>query len=104
MSPAVPGDDFDCQTCGACCAYSADWPRFSMESDAELALIPEEFVAADFSGMRCENDRCSALDGTLGQHVGCRIYAVRPQVCRTCLPGDDECLTARQALSTRVLL
>ena len=45
---------FDCQSCGACCSYSAEWPRFSMEDDSQLDRIPEKFVAADLSGMRCE--------------------------------------------------
>jgi|GEM_PF-3617121 len=26
--------NWDCQTCGACCSYSSEWPRFTMESDA----------------------------------------------------------------------
>lgn len=89
--------EFDCQSCGACCAYSAEWPRFSLESDEQLALIPEAFVAADLSGMRCENDRCLALAGEIGKHVACTIYAVRPEVCRACMPGDPECLMAREA-------
>lgn len=86
----------DCQSCGACCAYSSDWPRFSMETDEDLDLIPAEYVAADLGGMRCEEDRCTALGGKLGVHVSCKIYAVRPIVCRTCMPGDDECLMARE--------
>ncbi|MEY9533333.1 Fe-S-cluster containining protein [Sinorhizobium fredii] len=48
--------------------------------------------------MRCENDRCTALEGALGKFVACKVYAVRPIVCRTCMPGDDECLMARQRL------
>jgi len=86
---------FDCQSCGACCSYSQEWPRFSMESDEEIALIPAAMVAENGSGMRCENDRCTALKGELGKHVGCTIYAVRPIVCRDCQPGDEECLIAR---------
>ena len=104
MTLAVPNEDFDCQTCGACCNYSADWPRFSLETDEEIERIPEDYISADLGGMRCEGDRCSALSGTLGVHVGCGIYAVRPIVCRTCMPGDDECLMARQRLSQSVLL
>ena len=88
---------FDCQSCGACCAYSADWPRFSLESDEELDRIPAELVASDLSGMRCEADRCTALLGIVGERVGCAIYAARPHVCRACEPGDDECLMARAA-------
>jgi Fe-S-cluster containining protein len=88
---------FLCQECGACCAYSSDWPRFSIESEAELALIPERHVADNQSGMRCDGDRCTALSGEIGKHTACTIYAVRPDVCRVCLPGDPECLIARAA-------
>lgn len=104
MTLVVPAEDFDCQTCGACCSYSEDWPRFSLETEADLDRIPPQYVSADLGGMRCEGNRCAALSGTLGVHVGCQIYAVRPLVCRTCMPGDDECLMARQALSQKVLL
>lgn len=93
MSPEL----FDCQSCGACCSTSADWPRFSTEPDEALDLIPEAFVSADLSGMRCENDRCLALAGTVGRHTACTIYAVRPVVCRECQPGDPECFIARAA-------
>jgi hypothetical protein len=86
-----------CQTCGACCAYSRAWPRFSLESDEEIALIPEKLIAADGSGMKCEGERCAALAGTVGDEVACAIYAVRPIVCRDCLPGDDACTMARAA-------
>jgi Fe-S-cluster containining protein len=37
-----------------------------------------------------------ALIGEVGKSTACRIYAARPEVCRACLPGDRECLTARQ--------
>lgn len=87
---------YDCQTCGACCDYSALWPRFSTESDAELAAIPAEFIACDEAGMRCTGNRCAALDGRVGERVVCTIYVVRPHVCRACQPGDDACLMARE--------
>ncbi|OAF16125.1 Fe-S oxidoreductase [Bradyrhizobium centrolobii] len=85
-----------CQACGACCAYSANWPRFSIESDEELALIPEQLVNDRQSGMRCDGDRCSALQGEIGKATSCGIYAARPEVCRTCMPGDAECAMARR--------
>ena len=88
---------FDCQSCGACCAYAADWPRFSTEEDAELDRIPEALVATDLSGMRFENGRCAALTGEVGKHTACGIYDARPHVCRACMPGDPECLIARAA-------
>jgi len=89
--------DFDCQTCGACCSYSSSWPRFSTEPDADLDRLPARFVAVDQSGMRCHDNRCSALDGTVGSGTSCLVYEIRPQVCRDCLPGDAECLEARAA-------
>jgi Fe-S-cluster containining protein len=86
-----------CQTCGACCSYARTWPRFTLENEADIALIPEALVAADGSGMRCEGERCMALAGTIGVETACTIYAVRPIVCRDCLPGDDACTMARAA-------
>lgn len=89
--------ELDCQACGACCSYSSEWPRFTTESEEDLDLLPAQFVSADQSGMRCDGERCSALSGTIGKHVSCVIYGLRPDVCRTCLPGDDACSTARKA-------
>ena len=80
-----------CQACGACCSYSQNWPRFTTEDDAALDLIAEKFVNEKLSGMRCDGDRCSALSGQIGVATSCAIYAGRPYVCRTCMPGDAEC-------------
>jgi Fe-S-cluster containining protein len=56
--PVSLDESFDCQSCGACCAYSADWPRFSLETDEELDLIPAEYVSADLGGKSCEDYSC----------------------------------------------
>ena|ERR1700754_1277607 len=85
-----------CQSCGACCSYSANWPRFTVEDDAALDLIPAKYVNERLSGMRCDGNRCSALTGDVGVATSCAIYAMRPEVCRTCLPGDAECNMARR--------
>jgi hypothetical protein len=95
-APPDPLPEDLCQSCGACCATSADWPRFSLESDEALARIPDALVADGGSGMRCEGDRCCALQGVVGASTACGIYAVRPDVCRECQPGDAECLIARR--------
>ena len=29
----------ECRACGACCSFSPEWPRFSLESDADLDRI-----------------------------------------------------------------
>ena len=85
-----------CQSCGACCAYSRDWPRFTVESDDEIAAIPRYLLDDDGSGMRWVRGRCAALDGEVGVGTACGIYEHRPAVCRGCQPGDEECLHARR--------
>jgi Fe-S-cluster containining protein len=85
-----------CRSCGACCAFSRTWPRFSLEDDADLARIPRAFVDETESRMRCRGDRCSALVGDVGVATACAVYAVRPDVCRACRPGDDACRMARR--------
>jgi hypothetical protein len=92
----APNSDNVCRTCGACCSYSADWPRFSLESDARLDRIPRELVGDGERGMRCTGTRCAALIGSVGQSTSCAIYALRPNVCRACAPGDPECREARR--------
>lgn len=87
---------YDCQSCGACCAYSRDWPRFSLETDAEIARIPAQYVNDAVGCMLSIDNRCTALAGKLGEHVACQVYEVRPIVCRDCQPGDEECLIARR--------
>jgi Fe-S-cluster containining protein len=93
-----------CQSCGACCFYSEKWPRFTTEDDAALDLIPLEYVNEWQSGMRCDGDRCSALSGDIGVATSCAIYAIRPEVCRTCMPGDAECTMARRRHGLPVLM
>ena len=85
-----------CRSCGACCAFSAEWPRFSLESEIDLDRIPPAFVDDGRARMRCSGNRCMALVGAIGVETACAIYDARPDVCKACLPGDDACLTARQ--------
>jgi Fe-S-cluster containining protein len=101
---ASPGvrSDFDCKSCGACCSYSSDWPRFSTEDDAQLHRIPAKLVAANQAGMRCDGARCSALAGKVGTATACTIYEIRPDVCRACMPGGEDCRMARKAFGLPV--
>lgn len=94
-APAPDSGGDACQACGACCATDPTWPRFSLETEDELALIPLALVAQNQAGMRCEGDRCVALAGEVGKATRCTIYDARPQVCRSCMPGDDACVIAR---------
>ncbi|MFZ2065886.1 MAG: YkgJ family cysteine cluster protein [Xanthobacteraceae bacterium] len=86
----------DCRTCGACCSFSAEWPRFSLESDAQLNQIPRSLVHAGQGRMKCTGDRCAALIGEVGISTACAVYSLRPDVCKSCLPGDDACQMARR--------
>lgn len=89
------GNSSPCTVCGACCAYSDEWPRFTIEDDATLDRIPAEMVNDQLSGMRCDGVRCLALVGQIGVATSCAIYADRPDVCRACEPGDHACDMAR---------
>jgi Fe-S-cluster containining protein len=105
MDSAGPDEsESPCQACGACCSYSQNWPRFTTEDEADLDRIPEQFVNERLSGMRCDGDRCSALSGKVGEATACTIYAMRPEVCRTCMPGDPECAMARKRHGLAVLV
>jgi hypothetical protein len=95
VAPDWTQTDDICRSCGACCSYSADWPRFSLESEAQLARIPPALIAESEGGMRCTGVRCAALVGVVGRSTSCAIYPVRPDVCVACLPGDASCLEAR---------
>ena len=91
-------DGAACRSCGACCAFSPEWPRFSLEDNDQLDAIPAALISADVSGMRCDvGGRCSALLGEVGRATECAVYALRPDVCRACVPGGGDCITARQA-------
>ena len=45
--------------------------------------------------MRCEGDRCAALQGEVGNGTASGV-PLRPLVCRDCLPGDEACAIARR--------
>ena len=86
-----------CRACGACCAYSAEWPRFGLETEEQIEAIPREYVDDARGTIRCVGNRCIALQGEVGVATLCTLYAVRPEVCRACLPGDEACAIARRA-------
>ncbi|HJR23616.1 MAG TPA: YkgJ family cysteine cluster protein [Dongiaceae bacterium] len=94
-STRLPESASPCWTCGACCSFAPDWPRFTTEEDSALDRIPGLLVAADLSGMRCNGNRCSALVGEVGISTSCMIYDARPDVCRACVAGDEACGMAR---------
>ncbi|HEY0833449.1 MAG TPA: YkgJ family cysteine cluster protein [Azospirillum sp.] len=90
MAPAVQPVP-DCQSCGACCAYSWEWPTFVGVRDGEG--IPAHLK--EDGRMRCDGDRCAALIGTIGVEVQCRVYEDRPLVCMEFAAGSDACRAVR---------
>jgi uncharacterized protein len=85
-----------CRSCGACCSFSRDWPRFTTEDECDLDRIPRVFADHHLGRMQCDGDRCAALVGEVGISTSCAVYSVRPVVCRACEPGDEACQLARQ--------
>lgn len=86
--------DSPCTSCGACCAYSHDWPEFCEEDDLEG--IPESMCDCESGRMKCIGDRCVALVGEIGVAVGCSVYASRPGVCKAFEAGSQACAEVRR--------
>lgn len=100
---------YDCQPCGACCRNPAfnrehglvDYVQvFPADALFKMKGLRATLTARNGDGewhMRMnERDRCVALEGEIGHHTACGIYALRPGVCRRVEPGDDKCIIARQ--------
>jgi uncharacterized protein len=93
---------FDCQTCGACCAYfrvSFYWaetdahPQGSVPKAMTKSISPYHVA---MQGTTIKPPRCVALDGNIGESVGCSIYEKRSSTCREFEMGTDECIKARR--------
>lgn len=104
---------FDCQACGACCTNTARNRALGtleyIEVTREDALYREAREMLRALGARStdgrwhltlvgEEQRCTALEGELGEGVSCGIYRLRPSGCRQVEAGDGECLEARRRL------
>ncbi len=100
----------DCQRCGACCHNSAQNLREGSEDWIEVA--DDETIVRRRRGAALlvrgadghhhmklvDGGRCIALRGSIGKHVTCSIYDVRPRPCRRVQPGDPDCMRAREEL------
>ena len=99
----------DCRRCGACCCNRdeniAEGHAWYIDIGDDCSLLKkkalvQKHVVEDAEGqpwLKMNPDgRCSALAGSLGRFVTCRIYGDRPQGCRRIQPGDPECLAARR--------
>ncbi|MEQ1506596.1 MAG: YkgJ family cysteine cluster protein [Myxococcota bacterium] len=90
-SPGEPADGWihPCLTCGACCAafrVSFYWAE-PVPEERTVRISP--FRAA-MAGTEGHPPRCLALGGTIGERVGCVIYADRPSPCREFAPAWED--------------
>lgn len=95
-----------CQSCGACCcAFRVDFHAAELAGGAfawgkgvptEMTL-PLTGTLVRMKGTDAPG-HCIALDGELGEHVACTLYAERPGPCRELEEGSDACLRARRKL------
>jgi Fe-S-cluster containining protein len=101
--------EFDCRTCGACCANLPSNRAEGFVSWVEIADDDRIFTRADLVRKHVVRDadnvphlrlaadgRCLALRGALGRDVSCTIYHHRPSPCRRVQPGDASCLRYRR--------
>jgi Fe-S-cluster containining protein len=95
--------EFDCQRCGACCAFFRVSFYWAEADDAPGGTVPAGLTQEVSPLHRCMQGtatrpvRCVALQGEIGGAVACSIYAQRSSSCREVMPGDDKCLRARAA-------
>lgn len=90
-----------CLTCGACCqSYRVEFAIY--ELDDMVGRVPAaltEPVKGNTCRMRGTGEvpiRCVALQGTVGESVGCSIYSHRPSPCQDLQEGSYSCDKARQ--------
>lgn len=113
-------NDYDCQSCGACCIPTCNDDRFvelsridymQLESPRRNLLVVSEDTLC--GPRRCLRTKptprsgvaicvCIALAGDPGNHVSCLIYDQRPVACRLFGPGSEVCKFARTEIGLPV--
>ncbi|WP_411358031.1 YkgJ family cysteine cluster protein [Pseudidiomarina salilacus] len=84
-----------CLTCGACCAFFRVSFYWGEATGAPGGIVPSELTENFHPHLLCmqgtnqAQPRCVALEGEIGQQVGCRIYENRPSPCREFVAGDE---------------
>jgi len=90
-----------CLDCGACCAcyrVSFYWGESSLlRADGVPEALTEKLdhYRMVMRGTDNKQPRCIALQGDVGQQVGCAIYEQRPSPCREFDAGSEACIRAR---------
>ncbi len=85
----------DCRSCGACCiSYEGRYARVMGNDHERLGELADEltYFIENRCFMRIEEERCAALQ--IEPETGlfrCRVYPLRPDVCRQLEPGSPQC-------------
>lgn len=94
---------YDCTRCGACCfnppenvaegysEYIEVAPRDELRKKHELLRRYVLEIDGRLHMRLLADQRCKALQGALGKHVRCSIYAFRPSPCRRVEAGSELC-------------
>ena len=95
----------ECLRCGACCfAGDPRYVRVTGDDHERLGDLAEEYTRfiENRCYMRVEQDICAALqiDAERGE-FRCRLYPLRPEICRTLQPGSPQCQAERQRKAER---
>ncbi|HPT51069.1 MAG TPA: YkgJ family cysteine cluster protein [Accumulibacter sp.] len=91
-------DEFECCSCGACCAsfrVSFYWAELDTRELPETAIEQLTPWHACMAGTNSSSPRCTALQGVVGRRVYCTLYRHRPSPCREVQAGDTQCVKAR---------
>jgi Fe-S-cluster containining protein len=86
---------YDCKTCGACCCFKWSWPILKRDR-SDATGIPNDMQREDYPLMKTTNNRCIALEGTVGETVCCMVYPNRPKSCANFVVGSELCKEARR--------
>lgn len=98
-----------CLSCGACCAFyraSFYWGEANDVTPDGVPIELTEELTSLYRVMKGTNSaapRCVALEGEVGRHARCAIYARRSSTCRSFKASwqdgtpDDRCDRARAA-------
>ncbi|MBK1835383.1 YkgJ family cysteine cluster protein [Roseibacillus ishigakijimensis] len=111
-NPAFPWHNVEnnpCTSCGACCAFFRVSFYGAECDDSPWGTVPSHLTEPlthhrqVMKGSNEKSPRCVALQGTIGECVGCSIHAVRASVCRDFPPSwengvhNPDCDRARAA-------
>lgn len=96
-----------CLSCGACCAaylvafhwLEAEADGFATPAELTETLDPHRLA---MRGTHEKHPRCTALQGRIGDRVGCSIYAQRPGPCRELVPAWEHGLPSPQCDRARI--